>query len=289
MLLSTENLTHIYMPGTPFEVTALKDINIGLERGEFLAIIGQTGSGKSTLVQHFNGLLKPSTGRVMLDGSEVGRDKAALVSIRRRVGLLFQFPEQQLFEESVFADVAYGPRNLGLPPDEVQRRVDKALTLVGLDPGELEGRSPFSLSGGQMRRVAMAGVLAMEPEIIILDEPTAGLDPRGKKEILERIASLHREQGLTVILVSHSMEDVARLADRLVVMAGGEIKLCGTPAQVFNNPSELETMGLGLPQVTMLMHKLRCAGKDVPLDVFTVEGAKEVILAMLGGANDEHL
>jgi energy-coupling factor transport system ATP-binding protein len=289
MLLSTENLTHIYMPGTPFEVTALKDINIGLERGEFLAIIGQTGSGKSTLVQHFNGLLKPSTGRVILDGSEVGRDKAALVSIRRRVGLLFQFPEQQLFEESVFADVAYGPRNLGLPPDEVQRRVDKALTLVGLDPGELEGRSPFSLSGGQMRRVAMAGVLAMEPEIIILDEPTAGLDPRGKKEILERIASLHREQGLTVILVSHSMEDVARLADRLVVMAGGEIKLCGTPAQVFNNPSELETMGLGLPQVTMLMHKLRCAGKDVPLDVFTVEGAKEVILAMLGGANDEHL
>jgi energy-coupling factor transport system ATP-binding protein len=289
MLLSTENLTHIYMPGTPFEVTALKDINIGLERGEFLAIIGQTGSGKSTLVQHFNGLLKPSSGRVILDGSEVGRDKAALVSIRRRVGLLFQFPEQQLFEESVFADVAYGPRNLGLPPDEVQRRVDKALTLVGLDPGELEGRSPFSLSGGQMRRVAMAGVLAMEPEIIILDEPTAGLDPRGKKEILERIASLHREQGLTVILVSHSMEDVARLADRLVVMAGGEIKLCGTPAQVFNNPSELETMGLGLPQVTMLMHKLRCAGKDVPLDVFTVEGAKEVILAMLGGANDEHL
>jgi energy-coupling factor transport system ATP-binding protein len=289
MLLSTENLTHIYMPGTPFEVTALKDINIGLESGEFLAIIGQTGSGKSTLVQHFNGLLKPSTGRVILDGSEVGRDKAALVSIRRRVGLLFQFPEQQLFEESVFADVAYGPRNLGLPPDEVQRRVDKALTLVGLDPRELEGRSPFSLSGGQMRRVAMAGVLAMEPEIIILDEPTAGLDPRGKKEILERIASLHREQGLTVILVSHSMEDVARLADRLVVMAGGEIKLCGTPAQVFNNPSELETMGLGLPQVTMLMHKLRCAGKDVPLDVFTVEGAKEVILAMLGGANDEHL
>jgi energy-coupling factor transport system ATP-binding protein len=285
MLLSTENLTHVYMPGTPFEVTALKDINIGLERGEFLAIIGQTGSGKSTLIQHFNGLLKPSSGRVILDGSEVGRDKAALVSIRRRVGLLFQFPEQQLFEESVFADVAYGPRNLGLPPDEVQRRVDKALTLVGLDPRELEGRSPFSLSGGQMRRVAMAGVLAMEPEIIILDEPTAGLDPRGKKEILERIASLHREQGLTVILVSHSMEDVARLADRLVVMAGGEIKLCGTPAQVFNNPSELETMGLGLPQVTMLMHKLRCVGKDVPLDVFTVEGAKEVILAMLGGAN----
>ncbi|MBS4021457.1 MAG: energy-coupling factor transporter ATPase [Dethiobacter sp.] len=284
MLLTVENLTHVYMPGTPFEVTALKNINMQIEQGEFLAIIGQTGSGKSTLVQHFNGLLKATCGHVILSGSEIGRDKAALVSVRRRVGLLFQFPEQQLFEETVFADVAFGPRNLGLPQAEVKRRVNKALALVGLDAVEISERSPFSLSGGQMRRVAMAGVLAMEPEIIILDEPTAGLDPRGRKEILGQIAGLHREQGLTVVLVSHSMEDVARLADRLLVMAGGEICLRGTPAEVFKNQAELETLGLGLPQMTQLMHRLNVAGKRVPLDVFTVERAKEVILDMLGGS-----
>ncbi len=284
MLLNIENLTHVYMPGTPFEVTALKNINMEIKRGEFLAVIGQTGSGKSTLVQHFNGLLRATAGRVMLDGREIGRDKAELVSIRRRVGLLFQFPEQQLFEETVFADVAYGPRNLGLAQEDVSRRVEKALALVGLDSTEIGARSPFSLSGGQMRRVAMAGVLAMEPEVIILDEPTAGLDPRGRKEILDKISSLHREQGLTVILVSHSMEDVARLAGRLVVMAQGEIKLCGTPAQVFQSQAELEALGLGLPQVTLLMHKLQSAGKNAPLDVFTVDGAKKVILDMLGGA-----
>lgn len=287
MFLSTENLTHVYMPGTPFEVTALREVSLEIHQGEFIGIIGQTGSGKSTLVQHFNGLLKPASGRVLLEGREIRCGKGELVQLRRRVGLLFQFPEQQLFEETVLADVAFGPRNLGLAKDEAQARARRALQAVGLDPAELAERSPFSLSGGQMRRVAVAGVLAMEPEIIILDEPVAGLDPGGKQEIMALIVSLHREQGLTVILVSHSMEDVARFADRLFVLAGGEVRLSGTPAQVFRSAECLEELGLALPQMTLLMHRLRQAGKEVPPDVFTVEKAKEAILEMLRGGRHE--
>jgi energy-coupling factor transport system ATP-binding protein len=282
MLLTTENLTHVYMPGTPFEITALKNVNLEIRQGELLAVIGETGSGKSTLVQHFNGLLKPTSGRVLLSGEELGGDRNSLVRIRRRVGLLFQFPEQQLFEETVYADVAFGPRNLGLPEAEIKSRVKKALGVMGLDLGEFAARPPFSLSGGQMRRVAMAGVLAMEPELLILDEPTAGLDPRGKKEMLDMVHILHKEQKLTVVLVSHNMEDVARLASRLVVMSGGEVKMTGTPAEVFLRCEELEEMGLGIPQMALLARKLRQAGKDVPPDIFTVESAREAILALQG-------
>ncbi|MBT9140188.1 MAG: Energy-coupling factor transporter ATP-binding protein EcfA2 [Dehalococcoidia bacterium] len=283
MLLNLKNISYTYMPGTPFEVTALKNITLDIHQGEYLAIIGQTGSGKSTLIQHLNGLLLPTTGEVYLDGHQVNKDKKRLTAMRRRIGLLFQFPEQQLFEENVAADVAFGPRNLGLSDQEIAVRVDRALRLVGLNPSEVRDRSPFSLSGGQMRRVAMAGILAMEPDLVILDEPAAGLDPRGKEEILNRIDALHREHKMTVVLVSHSMEDVASRAERLIVLADGEIRLAGTPADVFQDAAVLEELGLALPQMTLLMLRLRSAGKEVPMNIFSVEAAKEVILQMMGG------
>jgi len=289
MLLRAENLAHVYMAGTPFEITALKNINLEIRAGELLAVIGETGSGKSTLVQHFNGLLQPTAGRVFLSGKELGKDRASLVGVRRRVGLLFQFPEQQLFGETVYDDVAFGPRNLGLPEPEIRSRVQRALSVMGLSLDEYASRPPFSLSGGQMRRVAMAGVLAMEPELLILDEPTAGLDPRGKKEMLEMIRALHREQGLTVVLITHSMEAVSRLASRLVVMSGGEIKMTGTPAEIFLCHQELEELGLGVPQMALLARKLRAAGKEVPLDTFTVESARQAILNLLGVCSGEHV
>jgi energy-coupling factor transport system ATP-binding protein len=280
MLLTVENLSYTYMPGTPFEVKALKNINLEIPRGEYLAIIGQTGSGKSTLVQHLNGLLKPTKGRVLLEGEDIYQRKSGLKDLRQRVGLLFQFPEQQLFEETVFADVAFGPKNMGLDEAEIKRRVEKALTLVGL-PLDVAQRSPFSLSGGQMRRVAMAGVLAMQPDVLILDEPAAGLDPRGKTEIFDQIDRLHQEENLTVVLVSHSMEDVAVRAKHLLVLADGEVKHYGTPAEVFTDAAELEQLGLALPQMALLMHRLRQSGKDVPTDVFTVAAARDAILRML--------
>lgn len=285
MFISLRNVSYTYMPGTPFEVAALKNINLEIERGEYVAVIGQTGSGKSTLIQHLNGLLTPTSGEVLLNGRDVGKDKNELAAIRRRVGLLFQFPEHQLFEETVAADVAFGPKNLGLQDDEVAARVDKALRLVGLDPDDILHRSPFALSGGQMRRAAMAGVLAMEPDVIILDEPAAGLDPRGKAEILALIAALHREHQMTVILVSHSMEDVASQAQRLIVLSDGEVKLSGSPSEVFQDAAILEELGLALPQTALLMHRLRQSGKNVSTDIFTVSAAKEAILRMMGGDN----
>ena len=283
MLLKLEDISYTYMPGTPFETTALKNVNFEIQQGEYVAIIGETGSGKSTLVQHLNGLLLPTTGRVLLHNTDVAANKAELVALRRRVGLLFQFPEHQLFEETVFADVAFGPKNLGLTESEIKARVEKALFLVGLEHELIANRSPFTLSGGQMRRVAMAGVLAMEPDVLILDEPAAGLDPRGKAEMFDKIDELHQAHGLTVVLVSHSMEDVASRADRLLVLGNGEVKLSGTPTEVFCDAITLETMGLGLPQMTLLMHRLQQAGKEVPTDVFTVTAAKDAILAMLRG------
>ncbi len=283
MLLKLKNVSYTYMSGTPFEVTALKNITLDIFQGEYLAIIGQTGSGKSTLIQHLNGLLLPTSGEVYLDGLHVQQDKKCLAAIRRRIGLLFQFPEQQLFEENVASDVAFGPRNLGLNEQEIAARVDRALRLVGLDPAEVRDRSPFSLSGGQMRRVAMAGVLAMEPDVVILDEPAAGLDPRSKEEILSQIDALHREHKMTVVLVSHSMEDVASRAERLIVLADGEIRLAGSPAEVFQDAAVLEELGLALPQMTLLMHRLRQAGKEVPMNVFSVGAAKEAILRMMDG------
>ena len=279
MLLTMENVSYTYMPGTPFEVKALQNINLTIPKGEYLAIIGQTGSGKSTLVQHLNGLLKPTSGKILLDGKDV-KNKADLLALRRRVGLLFQFPEQQLFEETVFADVAFGPKNMGLNEAEIKDRVEKALIAVGLSL-DVQNRSPFSLSGGQMRRVAMAGVLAMQPEVFILDEPAAGLDPRGKEEIFDQIDKLHQENGLTVVLVSHSMEDVASRAKHLLVLADGQIKLQGTPAEVFTDAAMLENLGLALPQMTLLMQRLRQAGQDVPTDIFSVAAARDAILRML--------
>lgn len=283
MQIILENVSHVYMPGTPFEVKALQNINLNIEQGEYLAIIGHTGSGKSTLVQHLNGLLLPTEGRVLVDGRDIAAEKEGLREIRRRVGLLFQFPEQQLFAETVFADVAFGPQNMGLPADEIERRVHRALLQVGLPPEEFCNRSPFSLSGGQMRRVAMAGVMAMQPEVLILDEPAAGLDPRGKREMFAQIDRLHREEGLTVILVSHSMEDVASRAKHLLVLAEGRQVMYGTPEEVFRDAARVEEMGLALPQMTLLMHRLRQAGKNVPLEIYSVPDARDAILAMLEG------
>ena len=283
MQIILENVSHVYMPGTPFEVKALQNINLNIEQGEYLAIIGHTGSGKSTLVQHLNGLLLPTEGRVLVDGRDIAAEKEGLREIRRRVGLLFQFPEQQLFAETVFADVAFGPQNMGLPADEIERRVHRALLQVGLPPEEFCDRSPFSLSGGQMRRVAMAGVMAMQPEVLILDEPAAGLDPRRKREMFAQIDRLHREEGLTVILVSHSMEDVASRAKHLLVLAEGRHVMYGTPEEVFRDAARVEEMGLALPQMTLLMHRLRQAGKNVPLEIYSVPDARDAILAMLEG------
>ncbi|HHY94308.1 MAG TPA: energy-coupling factor transporter ATPase, partial [Firmicutes bacterium] len=276
MPVVAEGLTHVYLPGTAMEVVALADIDLQIRDGEFLGIIGPTGSGKSTLIQHFNGLLRPTRGRVVVDDIDLSDRRANLREVRRRVGLVFQYPEQQLFEETVGADVAFGPRNLGLSGAELERRVSEALAMVGLEP-EVAMRSPFELSGGQMRRVAIAGVLAMGPRVLILDEPTAGLDPRGREEILDRVARLHREHGLTVVLVSHQMEDVARLAERVAVIHRGRLMMVGTPREVFAQAEMLEEVGLGVPAVTRLMRLLRQRGCPVHEDVVTMEEAEQEI------------
>jgi energy-coupling factor transport system ATP-binding protein len=282
MFLTVEKLTYVYLPGTPFEITALREVSLTIGKGEFIGLIGRTGSGKSTLIQHFNGLLKPASGRILLEGREVVPEKSATpVDLRRRIGLLFQFPEQQLFEETVLADVAFGPRNMGHTREKAESRARDALRSVGLAADKYADRSPFSLSGGEMRRVAIAGILAMEPEMLVLDEPLAGLDPGGKRELLELVAALRKERELTVVLVSHSMEEVARFADRLFVLSEGELRKAGTPEEVFADVESLEKLGLALPQLAQLMHKLRQAGKNVPAGVFTVDRAKKAILAML--------
>ncbi len=283
MPIKIENLTHIYMQGTPFEATALQNINLEIDDGEFVGLIGHTGSGKSTLIQHLNGLLKPTSGTITVNDIRIDKDSRNLKEVRRQVGLVFQYPEHQLFEETVYQDIAFGPRNLGLSAEEIDVRVKEAMALVGLDFDSLKDRSPFELSGGQRRRVAIAGVIAMKPKILILDEPTAGLDPRGRDEILGQIKEFHERYGITVILVSHSMEDVARLVNKIIVMNRGRVALYGTPEEVFRHADELEEMGLGIPQITRLMRMLRERGIDVPDDVFTIERAKEVILEKLKG------
>lgn len=277
MPIKVEGLSHVYMPGTKFEVTAVSDVNMEVRDGEFLGVIGPTGSGKSTLIQHFNGLLKPTRGRVLVDGTDVYRDKSTRREVRRKVGLIFQFPEHQLFEETVYRDVSFGPRNLGLQEAEIDARVRRALEMVGLSES-LGSRSPFELSGGQMRRVAMAGVLAMEPKYLILDEPTAGLDPRGRDEILGHIKDLHETTGLTVILVSHSMEDVARLVERLVVMDRGQVLLEGPPREVFVQEELLREIGLNTPQVAQLMNMLARRGCGIRRNAITVQEARDSIL-----------
>ncbi|MFO7152566.1 MAG: energy-coupling factor transporter ATPase [Bacillota bacterium] len=278
MPIVVKNLTHVYMPGTPFESVALRDVNWKVEDGEFWGLIGHTGSGKSTLIQHLNGLLKPTSGEVIVDGVNLSDRGVNLREIRQKVGLVFQYPEHQLFEETVEKDVAFGPRNLGLPEDEIARRVKEAIELVGLKYDEIKDRSPFELSGGQMRRVAIAGVLAMKPKVLILDEPTVGLDPRGRDEILGQIVEFRKKQNMTVILVSHSMEDIAKLVDKIAVMHKGRMVDSGTPKQIFKNYEALASMGLDIPQVTHLMIKLKNRGKDVATDVVTVEEAEAEVL-----------
>lgn len=282
MSIVLEKLTHVYQQG-PQATTALRDIDLTIEDGELLALIGHTGSGKSTLAQHLNGLVKPTSGRVLLDGHDINAPGADGRKLRFRVGLVFQYPEHQLFGETVLEDVGFGPQNGGLPAEEVEQRVRRALAYVGLDFEELKDQSPFELSGGQKRRVAIAGVLAMEPSVLILDEPTAGLDPKGREEILDEICALHKERGITVILVSHSMEDVARLVDRLIVMDKGRVVLDGTPVEVFREADTLRELGLGLPQVTELMHELKAKGLAVNTDILTVEAAEEEIARVMGG------
>ena len=261
-ILEVKNLTYIYSAGTPFEHKALDDISFSVERGEFIGIIGHTGSGKSTLMQQLNGLLKPTSGTVLLDGQDIWSDKKLTRQARFRVGLVFQYPEYQLFEETVYKDIAFGPKNMGLSAEEVDRRVREAAGFVGLTEQQLEV-SPFDLSGGQKRRVAIAGVIAMEPEVLILDEPTAGLDPVGRSEILGNIQSYRKAKNATIMMVSHSMEDVARLTDRLLVMNGSKLAMDAPPAQVFTHAEELTQMGLNIPQVTQVFLELKKLGLDV--------------------------
>ncbi|NPV27024.1 MAG: energy-coupling factor transporter ATPase [Firmicutes bacterium] len=282
MSIILENVSYTYMPGTPYESTALQGINLTIGEHEILGIIGPTGSGKSTLVQHMNGLLKPTSGRVYLDGVSIGDLKGTeLRRIRQQVGLVFQFPEQQLFEETVFNDIAFGPRNLGVDEAEVTERVKWAMKLVGLNYNDLHQRSPFGLSGGQMRRVAIAGVLAMRPKVLILDEPTAGLDPRGRDALLRQILALREQLGMTVIIVSHHMEEVACLTDRLVVMQAGQIILDGSPREVFSRPETLEQVGLDIPSVTRLMFRLRELGWPVNAGITQVKEASQEILQVV--------
>ena len=284
MPIVTEGLRHVYAAGTPLETTALAGLDLTIADGETVGIIGPTGSGKTTLVQHFNGLLKPTSGRVLVDGVDTSSRRANMRDIRRKVGLIFQYPEHQLFEETVAADVAFGPKNLGLAPDEVTLRVDEALRRVGLDPA-IGRRSPYELSGGQMRRVAIAGVLAMRPRVVVLDEPTAGLDPRGRDEILGHLEALHGGGGVTLVIVSHNMRDIARLARRVVALLGGRVALDGPAREVLTHVRELRDMGLGAPPMVELMCRLRERGHAVRLDALTVDEARREILRVVGGGS----
>ena len=279
-IIETKQLNHVYSAGTPFEHVALDSVDFSAEAGEYLAIIGRTGSGKSTLIQHLNGLLKPTSGQVLYNGEDIWASKEQTRQVRFRVGLVFQYPEYQLFEETVYKDISFGPKNMGLKEDEIDRRVREAARFVGLADEVLE-KSPFELSGGQKRRVAIAGVIAMEPSVLILDEPTAGLDPVGAAQILDNIRTYHKEKNATVILVSHSMEEVAREASRLVVINRGKIPFSGTPAEVFSHGAELEEMGLGVPAMTRVFARLRAMGVDVPPSVYTVEQARDAVLDAL--------
>ena len=275
-------MDYVYSAGTPFEHKALENVSFRVNRGEFIGIIGHTGSGKSTLMQQLNGLLKPTSGSVILDGQDIWSDKKLTRQARFRVGLVFQYPEYQLFEETVYRDIAFGPKNMGLSEEEVDRRVREAAACVGLTEKQLEV-SPFDLSGGQKRRVAIAGVIAMEPEVLILDEPTAGLDPMGRAEILGNIEAYRKSRNATIMMVSHSMEDVARLTDRLLVMSGSHLVMDGTPAEVFVHAQQLLDMGLNIPQVTQVFLHLKQLGLDVP-NVYTIDQAVDVLKRLKGGA-----
>jgi len=290
MSIEVKNLTYIYDPGTPNEKTALSNINLTIHKGEFVGIIGHTGSGKSTLIQHLNGLVKPTSGNIVYNGEDIFEEPIAkskkqaralkgakMKRIRQKIGLVFQYPEHQLFEMTVAKDIAFGPTNMGLEQEEIDRRVDEAMKMVGLDEKYKE-KSPFELSGGQKRRVAIAGVLAMQPDYLILDEPTAGLDPKGRDDILSQIQSLQKEKGITVILVSHSMEDVAKHVDRIIAMGKGRVQFDGTPEEVFAHADELKAIGLGVPQVTELGNQLVAKGFDVPHAMLNLDQMEAYLL-----------
>ena len=285
-LIEINNLSHVYSPGLPFEKKAVDDISLRIEENEFIGLIGHTGSGKSTFIQHLNGLLKPSSGEIIIDGTRVDKSGSNLTDLRKKVGLVFQYPEYQLFEETIERDIAFGPRNLDISEEEVQERVKASIESVGLDYEIYKDKSPFELSGGLKRRVAIAGVLAMEPKVLILDEPTAGLDPRGRDEILSEIKSIHENRKITVILVSHSMEDVAKIAERIIVFDKGKVFLDGEPREIFRNEDKLLGVGLGIPQITSLMRTLKKKGLDINEDAITVEEAKESLKKYLRGASN---
>jgi len=282
IILETKNLTFTYGVGTPFEHTALDGVNLSVEQGEFLGIIGHTGSGKSTLIQHLNGLLRPTSGQVLLAGKDIWADPAQIRNVRFQVGLVFQYPEYQLFEETVEQDIAFGPRNQGLGDAEIRERVEEAAEFAGLTK-EMMKKSPFELSGGQKRRVAIAGVIAMRPKVLILDEPTAGLDPRSRDRLLERIRRYHRQENTTVLLVTHSMEDIARMVDRIQVMDHAKQLLYGTPREVFGHADQLQKAGLAVPQITQVFLHLRAMGLDVASDLYTVEDALRELRRLKGG------
>ena len=282
MSIVIEHLNYVYMQGGPYETRALDDVSLTIHDGEFIGLIGHTGSGKSTLVQHLNGLILPTSGKITVDGMDLADKNTDKRAIRRRVGLVFQYPENQLFEETVAKDIAFGPKNLGLEEAEIDRRVRTAMRRVALDYDKLAQRSVFELSGGQMRRVAIAGVLAMEPQTLVLDEPCAGLDPKGREEILGLISDLHRESGATIVMVSHSMDDVAALAERVIVMNHGKVAMDGAPREVFSRGEELRAIGLDVPQAVELAQKLREKGFDVPEGIYKIEEVRAAVEAIVG-------
>jgi energy-coupling factor transport system ATP-binding protein len=285
-LIHVENLSHTYMKGTPMEHVALKGVNMYAEEGECIAIIGHTGSGKSTLIQHFNGLMRPESGKVTIDGEDLSNKKVDMKSLRRKVGLVFQNPEDQIFEKIIGDDIAYGPFKLGLPLKEVRERVRWAMEVVGLDFDEMKDRMTFALSGGQKRKVALAGILALKPKILVLDEPTAGLDPRSRNELLEKIKLLNKEEKLTVVFVSHNMEEVAYLADRVYVMANGQDVLTGTPKEIFTDKEKLELHQIGTPETVQVLYRLKDLGYDVNTGAFTISDASDEILKVLAGGKE---
>lgn len=280
--IETIGLTHYYSKGTVQQVAAINDVNLTIEKGELVGVIGHTGSGKSTLISHFNGLLKPDAGKVLVDGTDIWRDKETLRNTRFKVGLCFQYPEYQLFEETVFKDIAFGPKNMKLSEAEVKERVLRAAEFVGVKPEHLD-KSPFDLSGGEKRRVAIAGVMSMEPEVLIFDEPAAGLDPQGRRELIKLIRDYREQTGSTVVIVSHSMEDIASLADKVIVMNNSRIEMQGTVDEVYSRGEELRRIGLNIPEITEIFLRLRARGFDVPANVYTVEQGAAILKALASG------